>query len=80
MDAMNREVQKERVSFKDLRTVKNDSNYDDNGKRILKNYEYAISPIVQEDYKLPETNGGVVVDTVILPNGNMGFGNYINTK
>ena len=40
MDAMNREVQKERVSFKDLRTVKNDKNYDENGKRILKDYGY----------------------------------------
>ena len=39
MDAMDRETQKERISFKDLRSVKNDKNYDENGKRILKSYD-----------------------------------------
>ena len=39
MDAMNSEVKKEQVSFKDLRVVKNDKNYDENGKRILKAYD-----------------------------------------
>jgi hypothetical protein len=38
MDGMEREVQKEKVPFKNLRTVKNDKNYDENGKRILKDY------------------------------------------
>lgn len=39
MDSMNDEVKKEQVPFKDLRTVKSDKNYDENGKRILKNYD-----------------------------------------
>ena len=39
MDGMNREIQKEKVSFKDLRSVRNDANYDKDGKRILKDYK-----------------------------------------
>lgn len=39
MDSMNDEVKKEQIPFKDLRTVKSDKNYDENGKRILKNYD-----------------------------------------
>lgn len=54
MDGMHREIQKEKVAFKDLRTVKNDANYDENGKRILKEYKpsYAkleTEPIVKAD-------------------------------
>lgn len=39
MDNMDREVKKEQVSFKDLRTVKSDKRYDDNGKLILEEYK-----------------------------------------
>lgn len=38
MDGMHREIQKEKTPFKNLRTVRNDKNYDANGKRILKEF------------------------------------------
>lgn len=39
MDGMHREIQKEKTPFKNLRTVRNDKNYDENGKRILADYD-----------------------------------------
>lgn len=38
MEPMYAQIEKEKVPFKDLRTVKNDKNYDENGKRILKEF------------------------------------------
>ena len=38
MDTMDRLITEGKTSFKDLRAVKNDKNYDKNGKRILKDY------------------------------------------
>lgn len=39
MEPMYSQIEKEKVPFKDLRTVKNDKNYDENGKRILKEFK-----------------------------------------
>ena len=65
MDGMHREIEKEKTPFKNLRAVRNDKNYDENGKRILKEFNpiptvdnscSLISCPANEIYNIPDNN------------------------
>lgn len=57
MDGMHREIQKEKTPFKNLRAVRNDKNYDENGKRILADYDTSST-------KQEETMGGLISTSI----------------
>lgn len=72
MDGMDRLLEKDRTKkFKDLRTVKNDHSYDNNGKKILKEYiAYTNNAIAPAAFPVSDTVKSAYVDSM---SGNMGY-------
>lgn len=63
MDNMDREVKKEQVSFKDLRTVKSDKKYDENGKLILGDYKVSADKVDNGVGAIKAYNGGDIYES-----------------
>ena len=60
---MDREVKKEQIPFKDLRTVKSDKKYDENGKLILGDYKVTAAKVDNGAAAVKAYNGGDIYES-----------------